>query len=109
MPEAPARRRRGSQRQRRPREYGIVLEHGQRKECVWSACFQAQLPGTVCDNCAKTPEQANVSSLKGCTQCLAARYCTDACQTAAWPGHKMGCRARKAEMDAKAKLRLYDP
>jgi ankyrin repeat protein len=67
-----------------------------------SGAGSARLPGTGCDHCGKTAEQASVNSLKGCTQCLAVRYCNAACQTAAWPGHKVACKARKAEREVKS-------
>ena len=70
-----------------------------------SGAGPAQLPGTVCDHCGKTAEQASVDTLKGCTQCHAARYCDAACQTSAWPGYKAACKARKAEREEKKQSR----
>ena len=57
----------------------------------------AQLPGTVCDHCGKTAEQASVNTLKACGGCQAARFCGAACIAAAWPGHKKACKARAKE------------
>ena len=61
------------------------------------------LPGTVCDHCGKTPEQASVAKLLECGSCRATRYCGKACSAAAWPGHKKACRARKAAREADTK------
>ena len=62
----------------------------------------AQLPGTVCDHCGKTAEQASVNTLKACGGCQAARFCGAACIAAAWPGHKKACKARRAVVEAAA-------
>ena len=69
----------------------------------------AQLPGTVCDQCRKTAEQAGVNSLKGCTQCLAVRYCSTACGAAAWPGHRQACKARRAEREQTTRAEILAP
>ena len=63
----------------------------------------AQPPGTVCDHCGKTAAQASVSSLKGCAQCHAVRYCGAACSAAAWPGHKKACKARAKEREERTR------
>ena len=68
-----------------------------------SGAGPAQLPGTVCDRCLKTPAQAKVSILKACGNCHAARYCGADCAAAAWPAHKKACRARLAELEEAAK------
>ena len=65
----------------------------------------AQLPGTVCDHCGKTPAQASVPYLKTCGECQSVRYCGAACSAAAWRGHKAACRARLAEVEAKTTAR----
>ena len=64
-----------------------------------------QPPGTVCDHCGKTAAQASVSRLKACSHCHDVRYCDAACQTAAWPGHKAACKARRAELEESRKVR----
>ena len=71
-----------------------------------SGAGPAQPPGTVCDHCGKTPEQASVNILKACGNCHAARYCGADCAAIAWPGHKKACRARKAEVEAQTKPRI---
>ena len=69
-----------------------------------SGAGPAQLPGTVCDHCGKTAEQAKVKNLKECGKCYAARFCCEACLAAAWPGHKKECKAR-----AEAREKLTKP
>ena len=69
----------------------------------------AVLPGTVCDHCGKTAEQASVHSLKSCGGCQAARFCGAACIAAAWPGHKKACKERRAENVAKSSKQLLEP
>ena len=66
------------------------------------------LPGTVCDHCGKTAEQASVKLLKVCGNCHGARFCNAACQTAAWPGHKAACKARVKEREEATKLRIVE-
>ena len=68
-----------------------------------SGAGPAILPGTVCDHCGKTAEQASVNSLKGCSECHAVRYCGAECGAAAWKGHKKACRARAKEREEKMK------
>ena len=62
------------------------------------------LPGTVCDHCGKTAEQASVKLLKVCGNCHSVRFCNAACQTAAWPGHKAACKARVKEREEATKV-----
>jgi Ankyrin repeats (3 copies)/MYND finger/Ankyrin repeats (many copies) len=70
----------------------------------------AQLPGTVCDHCGKTAEQANVKLLKVCGSCHGMRFCDAACQKAGWPGHKAACKARvKEREEAKPYKPTYFP
>jgi len=64
-------------------------------------------PGTVCDRCGKTAEQAGVRALKVCSGCHIAFYCCDACSKADWRrGHKAVCEARVAEREAEANSRV---
>ena len=67
------------------------------------------LPGTVCDHCGKTAEQASVKLLKVCGNCHGVRFCNAACQTAAWPGHKKACRARVAEREERTRVTMVPP
>jgi ankyrin repeat protein len=53
-------------------------------------------PGTICDRCGKTAQQAGVGALRECGNCFMARYCCEACAAAAWREHKMACRAHVA-------------
>ena len=73
-----------------------------------SGAGPAHLPGTVCDHCGKTAEQATVPFLKSCGACYGMRYCGAACSAAAWPGHKAACKARVAEREEKSKPRVVD-
>ena len=59
-----------------------------------SGAGPAQLPGTVCDHCGKTAEQASVKLLKSCGSCYGMRYCSAECSAAAWPAHKAACKER---------------
>ena len=54
----------------------------------------ANPPGTVCDHCGK-PASA-VRKMLACGVCQLVRYCSSACQVAAWKGHKKACAAEKA-------------
>ena len=71
-----------------------------------SGAGPANPPGTVCDHCGKTAEQASVPFLKSCGSCYAMRYCGAACSAAAWPGHKAACKARKVEREKATKPRI---
>jgi hypothetical protein len=62
-----------------------------------SGIVPAHAPGTTCDLCG-TPEHAE-RRLKSCKDCLAARYCNEACSALAWPSHKEECRRLKAERE----------
>ena len=56
----------------------------------------AALTALCCDGCG-APEKKGIVKLRACTGCLNARYCGDACQRAAWKGHKKECeRLREA-------------
>ena len=57
----------------------------------------ANPPGTVCDHCGK-PASA-VRKMLACGVCQLVRYCSSACQVAAWKGHKKACAAEKAERE----------
>eukprot|EP00038_Savillea_parva_P009384 m.183201 g.183201 ORF g.183201 m.183201 type:complete len:657 (+) comp15750_c0_seq1:362-2332(+) len=55
-----------------------------------------------CDQCAKLPEQQG--HLKICSRCRKSRYCSQACQKAAWKQHKRVCVAEAASPDQSRKL-----
>ena len=74
-----------------------------------SGAGPAHLPGTVCDHCGKTAEQASVKLLKVCGNCHGVRFCNAACQTAAWPGHKAACKARVKEREAAMEVKRLLP
>jgi hypothetical protein len=44
-----------------------------------------------CSTCGKPP--APGAALSACGRCKTALYCSKACQTEAWPGHKHVCKA----------------
>jgi ankyrin repeat protein len=69
----------------------------------------AQLPGTFCDHCGKTAEQASVPFLKTCGACHGMRYCSTTCSAAAWPGHKAACKARAAEREKLTEVGFVEP
>ena len=73
---------------------------------VLSGAGPTNLPGTVCDHCGKTAEQASVKLLKVCGNCHSVRFCNAACQTAAWPGHKAACKARVAQREEKTRVTM---
>ena len=64
-----------------------------------SGAGPAQLPGTVCEHCGKTAEEASVPFLKTCGACHGMRFCSADCIAAAWPAHKAACRARAKERE----------
>jgi MYND finger/Ankyrin repeat len=74
-----------------------------------SGAGPSNLPGTVCDHCGKTAEQADVKRFKSCSACFGAHYCDAACQTAGWAGHKAACKERRAKREQQTKLNVYEP
>ena len=62
--------------------------------------------GLVCDHCSLTAEQASPKKLRPCGKCFVVRYCSKACQLAAWPGHKAACKARAKEREEEAWARI---
>ena len=62
-------------------------------------------PGTVCDHCGKTAEQAGIRCLKVCGFCQNARYCCEACAAADWRRHKRACREHVAEREETTRVR----
>jgi ankyrin repeat protein len=63
-------------------------------------------PGTVCDRCGKTAEQAGIRCLKVCGFCQNARYCCEACAAADWRAHKRACREHVAEREERTRARV---
>ncbi|KAM5542802.1 hypothetical protein V8D89_003763 [Ganoderma adspersum] len=51
--------------------------------------------GTTCDHCGKW-DVSNNNPLKRCKGCAVVVYCDKDCQRAAWPEHKVFCRAKSA-------------
>ena len=70
-----------------------------------SGAAPAHLPGTVCDHCGKSAEQAGVEFLKSCGACYGMRYCGAGCSAAAWPGHKEACKEARAERERRTTTR----
>jgi len=50
-------------------------------------------PGTVCDGCGRPEAEVQ---LHPCSGCWSARYCSSACNVAAWPAHKAECKRMQA-------------
>ncbi|KAG2493743.1 hypothetical protein HYH03_007966 [Edaphochlamys debaryana] len=48
---------------------------------------------THCWYCGKAKDRSSGVKLRKCGRCLAARYCSDACQAEHWPQHREGCGA----------------
>ena len=71
-----------------------------------SGAGPAALPGTVCDHCGKTAEQASVRNLKSCGACYGMRYCGAACSAAAWAGHKTTCKERVKEREKRTTVEV---
>ena len=66
-------------------------------------------PGTVCDHCGKTMDDAGVTAFKACGDCHNARYCNATCSAVAWPRHKKACREKKAEREKLTKAVFLPP
>jgi hypothetical protein len=64
-------------------------------------------PGTVCDRCGKTAEQAGIRCLRVCGFCQNARYCCEACAKADWRRHKSACRADVAKREERTRPRVF--
>jgi hypothetical protein len=62
-------------------------------------------PGTACDHCGKTAEQAGIRCLKVCGLCQNARYCCEACAAADWRRHKRACREHVAKREERTRVR----
>jgi hypothetical protein len=81
-------------------EDGITpLQHAQAKHPGKASLHEllagrgpANLPGTVCDHCAKPAGRKMVV----CSACEIVRYCDAAFQQAAWEGHEADCKAEEA-------------
>jgi len=59
-------------------------------------------PGTTCDRCGQPEDPA--SHLMPCSGCQVARYCSIACQHAAWEAHEAECGRLKAEREHSTRL-----
>ena len=66
------------------------------------------LPGTVCDHCGQSATQAGLRTLKSCSACQAARFCSAECIGAAWPEHKKECKAQRAEVEKRTDVAFMD-
>jgi ankyrin repeat protein len=61
-------------------------------------------PGTTCDRCSCPEDPA--SHLMPCSGCQVARYCSVACQHAAWAAHEPECGRLKAEREESTSVHL---
>jgi len=59
-------------------------------------------PGTTCDRCGCHEDPA--SHLMPCSGCQVARYCSIACQHAAWAAHEAECGRLKAEREESTRV-----
>ncbi len=53
------------------------------------------ISGNACGTCGKKETSANGSKLQTCARCHIAKYCSVACQRAAWKSHKKHCAKEK--------------
>ena len=80
----------------------VVLAHRYQSNNVallalLSGAAPAQQPGLVCDHCGLN--DAPPKKLRPCGQCYAVSYCGKKCQLAAWPRHKVACKAWAEELE----------
>jgi ankyrin repeat protein len=61
-----------------------------------------RLPGTTCDHCGCAEDPA--SHLMPCSGCQVARYCSIACQHAAWEVHEPQCGRLKAKREHSTRI-----
>jgi len=61
-------------------------------------------PGTTCDRCGCVEDPA--SHLMPCSGCQVARYCSIACQHAAWAAHEQECVRLKAQREERTRVNL---
>jgi len=61
-------------------------------------------PGTTCDRCGCPEDPA--SHLMPCSGCQVARYCSVACQHAAWAAHEPECGRLKADRQHRTRVNL---
>jgi len=59
-------------------------------------------PGTTCDQCGCVEDPA--SHLMPCSGCQVARYCSIACQHAAWAAHEPECGRLKAQREERTRV-----
>jgi len=64
-------------------------------------------PGTTCDRCGCTEDPA--SHLMPCSGCQVARYCSVACQHAAWAAHEPECGRLKAQREHNTRVQVLNP
>ena len=57
----------------------------------------------ACGHCGRTAAEAGAPKLMACSGCRVARYCSRGCQKAAWPKHKVECRAQRANAESAPK------
>ena len=69
-----------------------------------SGATTSRTPGTVCDSCGEPAVPGK--SLKSCTGCYAARYCSVACGQARWPLHREECQQKKAYREYLTRVNL---
>ena len=58
-------------------------------------------PGTVCDGCGRPEAEVQ---LHPCSGCWTARYCSSACNAAAWPAHKAECKRLQVAREERSRV-----
>ena len=61
-------------------------------------------PGTTCDRCGCVEDLT--SHLMPCSGCLVARYCSFACQHAAWSAHELECGRLKEVREHRTRVNI---
>ena len=50
-----------------------------------------------------------LGSLWACSACSVVRYCSSACNAAAWPAHKVECKRLQAAREERSRVNMVEP